>query len=93
MEPFDEISLNYDINGKLCKTPTSNISEKVCEENEIEYKVKQQVFVDHCIMDTVDAALTSQLETKDSKDIFVNKGKTFRQRVFSVLTQDQLTKS
>jgi len=74
LEPFDEISLNYDINGKLCKTPTSNISEKVCEENEIEYKVKQQVFVDHCIMDTVDAALTSQLETKDSKDIFVNKG-------------------
>ena len=74
MKPFDEINLNYDDNGKLCKSPTTNISEKVCEENEIKYKVQQQVFVDHCIMDTTDAALNSQLETKNSQDIFVNKG-------------------
>jgi len=74
LAPFDDIFLNYDVNGKLCKTPTSNISEKVCEENEIKYKVKQKVFVDHCIMDTPDAALSSQLECKESHDIFVNKG-------------------
>ena len=74
LNPFDEINLNYDDNGKLCKSPTTNISEKVCEENEVKYKVQQQVFVDHCIMDTTDAALNSQLETKNSQDIFVNKG-------------------
>jgi len=74
LEPFDEISLNYDINGKLCKTPTTNISERVCTEDEIEYEVKQQVFVDHCIMNTPDAALTSELEIKETQDIFVNKG-------------------
>ena len=78
LNPFDEINLNYDANGKLCKTPTTNISEKVCQDNDIKYKVKQQVFVDHCIMDTTDAALNSQLETKNSQDIFVNKGNTFR---------------
>ena len=74
MNPFDEINLNYDDNGRLCKSPTTNISEKVCEESDIKYEVKQQVFVDHCIMDTTDAALNSQLETKNSQDIFVNKG-------------------
>jgi len=74
LNPFDEISLSYDDNGRLCKSPTTNISEKVCEESDIKYKVKQQVFVDHCIMDTTDAALNSQLETKNSQDIFVNKG-------------------
>jgi nicotinamidase/pyrazinamidase len=73
LNPFDEINLNYDDNGRLCKSPTTNISEKVCEESDIKYKVKQQVFVDHCIMDTPDAALNSQLETKNS-DIFVNNG-------------------
>ena len=67
--------MNYDDNGRLCKSPTTNISEKVCEESDIKYKVEQQVFVDHCIMDTPDAALNSQLETKNS-DIFVNKGKS-----------------
>ena len=74
LEPFDEIHLSYDVNGKLCQSPTTNITEKVCTEDEIEYKVKQQVFVDHCIMDTTDAALSSQLDTKSSQDIFVNKG-------------------
>ena len=74
LEPFDEINLDYDENGKLCKSPTTNISEKVCEENEVKYKVKQQVFGDHCIMDTKDSELNSQLETKNSQDIFVNKG-------------------
>jgi len=74
LEPFDEISLNYDKSGKLCKTPSTNISERVCTEDDIEYRVQQQVFVDHCIMNTPDAALTSKLETKDSQDIFVNKG-------------------
>jgi len=74
LKPFDEIELNYDGNGKLCKAPTTNISEKICEESEIKYKVKQGVFVDHCIMDTEDAALSSKLETKNSEDIFVNKG-------------------
>ena len=77
MEPFDEINLDYDDNGRLCKSPTTNISERVCEESDIKYKVKQQVFVDHCIMDTPDAALNSQLETKNSQDIFVNKGNMF----------------
>jgi hypothetical protein len=77
LNPFDEINLNYDDNGKLCKSPTTNISERVCGENDIKYKVKQQVFVDHCIMDTTDAALNSQLETKNSQDIFVNKGTDF----------------
>lgn len=77
LNPFDEINLDYDDNGRLCKSPTTNISERVCEESDIKYKVKQQVFVDHCIMDTPDAALNSQLETKNSQDIFVNKGYNF----------------
>ena len=38
LKPFDEIELNYDGNGKLCKAPTTNISEKICEESEIKYK-------------------------------------------------------
>ncbi len=76
MKVFDEITLQYDKDGNLCSDPsrkTSNITEKDCSEDEIEHTVKQQVFVDHCIMDTPDSALSQEL-VKQKNDIVVNKG-------------------
>ena len=75
LQPFDAVTLHYDKNGKLCKSTTTLIgAEKVCSEDEIEYTVDQSVFVDHCIMNTDDAALSSLLEKREDADIFVNKG-------------------
>lgn len=75
MNPFDEITLDYDEHGQLCKSQdrvTHNISEKACEK--VKYRVNQQVFVDHCIMDTPDSQLSPELVVKADSDVIVNKG-------------------
>ena len=74
LKPFDEITLKYDKDGKLCKSSTTNLSDIPCTEEDVEYTVDQQVFVDHCIMNTQDAALTTKLDLEEELDIYVNKG-------------------
>lgn len=57
---FDEISLNYDSNGKLC----SDCSDFV---------VNQTLWPDHCVMDTSGAQLSPVLQVEPS-DLVIKKG-------------------
>ena len=73
---FGSIILEYDINGTLCQKPDSEWSSqwsKPCTEEEVEHKISQTLWPDHCVMDTEGASLAEDLIVKDS-DIYIKCG-------------------
>ena len=78
---MDVISLEYDQNGSLCHQPNEPTKEKVCTEDEIEHKLNQTLWPDHCVMNTPGANFGALLKTEDS-DLIIKKG--FNCEVISV---------
>ena len=66
-EIFGNIVLKYDKNGRLCD------SKRNCKNEDIAHTINQTLWPDHCVKNTLDSQLSTQLDYRES-DIFIKKG-------------------
>lgn len=70
---FDVIELDYNAEGELCNTTDILGDYAVYCDDDIEYKLEQTLWPDHCVIDTEDANFHPDLIQKDT-DVVVRKG-------------------
>lgn len=68
-KPFENIKLEYDVNGNLC-----NVKEPYCDPSEVRYEVDQTLWPDHCVKNERSSQIHPDVDRNPESDIIVRKG-------------------